>query len=142
MQITLTSKIFPAYLWGLLAIYFVASLAHFISNAEYIAYYPNMPAWVTRETVYLVWLAITAVGISGLVASRIGARLLGAILIAAYGALGLDGLAHYLVALCGEYTLVMNLTIWSEALSGLLLALSFVVFAKRLLRVDAKNFIV
>lgn len=45
------------------AVYCVASLIHFSHNAEYIAFYPNMPAWLTREQVYLVWLAITVPGL-------------------------------------------------------------------------------
>ena len=40
-----------------------------------------------------------------------------------YGAFGLDGLAHYTLALCSEHTLLANITIWSEATSGLLLLL-------------------
>ena len=99
MRLPLTSRIFPAHVWAMLAIYFLASLVHFANNAEYIAYYPNMPAWITRETVYLAWLAITAVGVAGIVLSRCGLPLLGALSLAAYGACGLDGLAHYTLAL-------------------------------------------
>ena len=73
--------------------YFLASLAHFTNNAEYIAYYPNMPAWITRETVYLAWLAITSIGVAGIALSRVGWRVLGAVALAAYGTFGLDGLA-------------------------------------------------
>lgn len=98
--------------------YFAASLAHFSHNAEYIAYYPNMPGWLDRENVYLAWLVVTAVGVGGLVATRMRWRGIGAILIAAYGALGLDGLAHYTLALCSEHTLVTNITIWAEGVSG------------------------
>ena len=39
-----------------------------------------------------------------------------------YGAFGLDGLAHYTLALCSEHSLAMNLTIWFEAVTGLALA--------------------
>jgi hypothetical protein len=132
MRLNLTSSIFPKHVWALLATYFLASLAHFTNNAEYIAYYPNMPAWITRETVYLAWLGVTSVGVAGLLLSRLGWRLLGAISLAAYGAFGLDGLAHYTLALCSEHTLTMNLTIWAEAIGGLLLALSSAAFASRL----------
>jgi len=104
------------------ALYFVASLAHFAHNAEYIAYYPNMPRSVTRETVYLVWLAITAVGATGLAFWRLGLKTMGVLVLAVYGALGPDGLAHYSLALCSEHTLAMNATIWFEAVSGVALA--------------------
>ena len=41
------------------------------------------------------------------------------------------GLAHYTLALCSKHTFMMNLTIWGEAVSGLVLALCCVVFATR-----------
>ncbi len=132
----LSPGIFPKHVWALLAMYFLASLAHFTNNAEYIAYYPNMPAWITRETVYLAWLAITSVGVAGILLSRLGWRFLGAVSLAAYGAFGLDGLGHYTLALCSEHTLAMNLTIWAETIGGLLLALSSAVFASRLKLVE------
>lgn len=134
MRIPLTSSHLPKHVWALLASYFAASLAHFSHNAEYIAYYPNMPGWLDRENVYLAWLAVTAVGVGGLVATRIRWRAIGAILIAAYGALGLDGLAHYTLALCSEHTLVTNITIWAEASLGLLLLLASSIAAVRCVR--------
>ena len=123
--------ILPKRIWALIALYFVASLAHFAHNAEYIAFYPNMPAWITRETVYLVWLAITGVGIAGVVLSRIGWIFLGALCLAVYGALGLDGLGHYTLALCSEHTAAMNFTIWFEAVAGVALAASSLAFARQ-----------
>src|SRR6476619_2789604 len=56
---------FPKHVWTLLAVYFVASLAHFAHNAEFIAYYPNMPAWLTRDDIYLAWSAVTSAGVAG-----------------------------------------------------------------------------
>ena len=113
----------PRYVWILAATYFVASLAHFTHNAEYIAFYPNMPAWLTAEQVYLAWLAVTCIGVAALVLLRLGFRAAGVAFVGLYGAFGLDGLAHYTLALCSEHTLATNLTIWSEAVSGLLLLL-------------------
>ena len=105
-----------------LALYFVASLAHFVHNAEFIALYPNMPGWVTREHVYLVWLAITAVGGAGVVFLQIGWGFLGLLALAAYGLFGLDGLGHYTLALCSEHSFAMNATIWFEVAAGVVLA--------------------
>ena len=111
----------PRHIWVLLAIYFVASSAHFVHNAAYIAYYPQMPSWVTPDRVYLAWSVVTAVGIAGLVALRLRLHATAVVFIAVYGALGLDGLAHYTLALCSEHTFITNVTIWSEAISGLCL---------------------
>ena len=114
----------PRHIRALLATYFVATLAHFVHNAEFIAFYPNMPAWITRETVYLAWLAIASVGVAGIIAARFGWSALGALLLGAYGALGLDGLQHYTLALCSEHTLAANMTIWFEAAAGVALAVA------------------
>ena len=117
-------KTLPGWIWALVAAYFAASLAHFAHNAEYIAFYPNMPAWLTREHVYLAWLAVTGVGVLALIALRMGLHAVGVALVGLYGAFGLDGLAHYTLALCSEHTLATNVTIWSEAVSGLALLLA------------------
>jgi hypothetical protein len=109
-------------LWPLVASYFLASLLHFSHNAEYIALYPNLPASFTRESVYLAWLAVTAVGLAGGALRLLGWPIAAALVLGAYGALGLAGLAHYTLALCSEHTLTTNLTIWFEALTGLSVA--------------------
>ena len=124
MHRSFTSRFLSRHVWTLLAVYFAASLAHFAHNAEFIAFYPNMPVWLTREKVYLAWLAVTSFGIAGLIVLRLGLHAVGTVLIAAYGGLGLDGLAHYTLALCSEHTLVTNLTIWFEAVAGFALALA------------------
>ena len=124
----------PKSIQALMAVYFLATLAHFAHNAEFIAFYPNMPQSLTRETVYLAWLAITAIGVAALIATRFGLPVLGAVLLAAYGAMGLDGLGHYLLALCSEHTLATNLTIWFEVVAGVALLLTSSVLTKRLLQ--------
>lgn len=128
MQFPLTSTLLPRHLWVLLTVYFIASLAHFAHNAEFIAFYPNMPAWITRETVYLSWLAVCSLGVAGLIMCRLGWPAIGALLLAAYGAMGLDGLLHYTLALCSEHTLATNLTIWCEVIAGSVLAVAGVKF--------------
>ena len=77
-----------------------------------------MPAWITSATVYKAWLGIAAVGVVGVGFWCLGWPVLGALLVAAYGALGIDGLAHYTLALCSEHSLAANATIWFEVLSG------------------------
>lgn len=114
----------PGHLRVLLALYFVASLAHFVHNAEFIAFYPNMPAWITPDRVYLAWLGVSAVGAAGIVVCRFGWGALGALLVGGYGALGLDGLGHYTLALCSEHTWGANLTIWFEVITGAALAIA------------------
>ena len=133
MRSMLKRLLLPTHMWVLVAVYFVASLAHFTHNAEFIAFYPNMPDWLTREQVYLAWLAVNSLGIAGLLIARLGLHALGVFLVGAYGALGLGGLGHYTLALCSEHTLATNVTIWSEAASGFVLMLaSALLLARRI----------
>jgi ABC-type antimicrobial peptide transport system permease subunit len=75
---------------------------------------------------------------AGLIVSRCGLRALGALLVGAYGAFGLDGLGHYTLALCSEHTLASNFTIWFEVIAGLVLALaSALLLRRRIARVPA-----
>jgi len=46
---SVTEPVLPKYIWVLAALYFIASLAHFAHNAEYIAFYPGVPTWLTAE---------------------------------------------------------------------------------------------
>jgi hypothetical protein len=116
-----TATQLPKYFWALYAVYSVASLTHFVHNAEFISFYPNMPKWITRETVYLAWLGIGFLGLAGLLMWRFKLFALGMLCMGAYGALGIDGLAHYTLALCGEHTLATNFTIWFEVITGFVL---------------------
>ena len=120
-------------LLALVAAYFAASLAHFGHNAQYIAFYPGMPAWLAPEKVWWFWFAVCGVGLLAWVLTRLGLRALGLLVLGVYGALGLDGLLHYRLGLCSEHTLLANLTIWAEAMTGLMLLLvSAVLFVRRL----------
>ena len=124
MKLVATSSTFPKHIFALAALYCIASLIHFAHNAEYIAFYPNMPDWITRENVYIAWLAITGVGVVGVVLSLVGFQSAAALFIGVYGSLGLDGLGHYALALCSQHTFAMNFTIWFEVIAGATLAVA------------------
>jgi hypothetical protein len=98
-----------------------ASFTHFAHNAEYCGDYPNLPAWITRGSVWLAWAGITLVGASGAWLIRAGHRKTGLGVLAAYGALGCDGLGHYSLAPMARHTVMMNFTIWLEVVAGLTL---------------------
>jgi len=115
---------FPHWLAALAAVYFLASLAHFSHNAAYIAFYPGLPRWITPENVWLAWLGITGIGVVALLLAWLRRSAPALAVLGIYGAFGLDGLAHYTLALCSEHTFVANLTIWSEAGTGLALLLA------------------
>jgi hypothetical protein len=111
-----------AWMGALLLLYVAASLVHFAHNAEYLAAYPNLPTWLSRSDVYLVWLGLAAVGVGGYALYRSGWRLVGLLLLGVYAAFGFDGLLHYTRAPFAAHTAAMNFTIWFEvAAAGLLL---------------------
>jgi hypothetical protein len=105
----------------LVAAYFLTSLGHFAHNAEYLCEYPNLPAWLTRAKVYAAWLAITAVGLAGLILMKNKPVATGLLLVAVYAALGFDGLGHYAVAPMAHHTLGANITIVSEVAAAAML---------------------
>lgn len=121
-----------AVLVALLA-YTAASVLHFVHNAVFLASYPNMPGWISRVVVYGALAGVLTVGACGYALLRCGHRLLGLLVIAAYAALGFDGLAHYSLAPISAHSAAMNFTIWLEvAAAALLLALVVGLIARRL----------
>lgn len=101
-------------LFLLLAVYCLASLVHFVHNAEFLSAYPGLPESWTRMGVYLVWAGITSVGALGWYLLRKGKRKAGLLVCAIYAGFGLDSLAHYIVAPMGAHTFAMNTTILLE----------------------------
>ena len=114
------------WLGGPLLLYLAASLLHFAHNAEYLGDYPNLPAWLGRADVYLVWLGLAVVGIGGYALYRGGWRLAGLLLLGAYAATGFDGLLHYTRAPFTAHTAAKNFTIWFEFVAAGLLLLAVV----------------
>jgi hypothetical protein len=96
----------------------IASFVHFFHNAEFCGDYPNLPAWITRGSVWLAWAGITLIGGSGLWLLRAGWRKSGFGVLMLYGALGCDGLGHYSLAPIARHTAFMNFAIWFEVIAG------------------------
>jgi hypothetical protein len=95
-----------------------ASFTHFAHNAEFCGDYPNLPAWITRGSVWLAWAGLTVIGAGGVWLFRAGHRKSGLGVLAVYGALGCDGLGHYSLAPIARHTAMMNFAIWFEVVAG------------------------
>jgi hypothetical protein len=108
-------RVLPA----LLLLYCAASLVHFAHNAEFLADYPNLPAWLTRAQVYLVWTGITLTGVVGYLLAHTRYPRAGLSILTVYAALGLDGLAHYSRAPFDAHTTMMNFTILFEVAAAI-----------------------
>ena len=118
--------------WALL-VYCATSLLHFAHNAEYLADYPNLPAWITRGSVYVSWCGIFMLGLCGYLLYRRSHEVAGLSLLTIYTALGLDGLLHYGRAPLSSHSIGMNVTILAEAVAaGFALALVIGLAASRL----------
>lgn len=125
-------------LLALLLAYGLASLVHFVHNAEFLRDYPGLPQTWTRAGVYAAWLAMTAIGILGWLLLTRGRALAGLATLVVYAALGLDSLGHYVVAPLTAHSLGMNSTILLEvAAAALVLAEVTRLIARRLRGRDA-----
>jgi hypothetical protein len=111
------SRMLPLALVALAA----TSLVHHAHNAEFLDEYPNMPGWLSAPAVYGAWCVAVLVGVGGYLLLRLGYRMAGTVLLAAYGCYGLDALLHYVVAPLSAHSLAMHFTIALEAAAGALL---------------------
>ena len=115
-----------------LIIYAVASLIHFIHNAEFLDAYPGLPESWSRGGVYLAWIGMTSIGVLGWFLLKKGYRIAGLVVVAVYAVCGLDSLAHYIVAPFSAHTAAMNGTILLEVTAaGLLLTMTMWLLVRR-----------
>ena len=113
-------------LLAFMLLYGAASLAHFMHNAVYLAFYPNLPTWFTPLGVLASWLVIAVIGIVGYWLYRKGLTVVGLTAIALYAALGFGGLDHYVVAPVSAHSLAMNATIVGEVIAASMLLIVIV----------------
>jgi hypothetical protein len=112
-------------------LYALATLLHFVHNAEYLTQYPNLPASWTRTDVYVAWLCLTVLGVLGYVLYVRDRRGIGLSFLALYAGLGFGGFLHYTRASMAHHSAMMNVTIWSEAAAATLLLVNVVALGRR-----------
>lgn len=108
-------------LLAFLLAYMVGSFIHHFHNAQFIDEYPNMPTGFPPAIAYVVWGAVTLVGLAGYYAARKGHEVLGLGALGVYAAYGLLVLGHYKLAPMSAHTVGANVTIWIELVTGALL---------------------
>ena len=99
----------------LLAAHAVASLLHFIPDAEYLPDDPGLPPTWTRLGTYTVWAGITAIGLTGWWLLPCGWRITGLSVVLAGALFGLDSLGRCVAAPMSSHTWAMNATILAAA---------------------------
>jgi hypothetical protein len=102
-------------------VYGFASLVHFTHNALFAEEYPNLPGWITPAIVVATWLAISSIGVLAWLSLRWDVRPLGLGLLTVYAAFGFDAFGHYRLAPLTAHSVAMNVTIWFEGLSAIVL---------------------
>jgi hypothetical protein len=95
-------------------VYGAASLAHFLHNAAYLEFYPNMPPWLTPLGVLSSWLVLAVTGAIGYWLFRKVSTTAGLAVIGIYAAFGFAGLDHYAIAPFSAHSLAMSATILAE----------------------------
>jgi hypothetical protein len=108
--------------WGVLlpvlGVYAAASLFHHVHNASFLSAYPNLPAWLSSEDVYLAWAVVTAVGVLGVMLLCLGRLVAGWLALGVYAALGFTGLDHYTRAPFSAHSPMMNVSILAEVVAA------------------------
>ncbi len=108
-------------------LYGTASLTHFVHNALYLDFYPNLPTWLTPLGVLASWLVVAGIGATGYWLFRNNSPAVGLTTIAPYAGLGFAGLDHYTLAPVSAHSWAMNATIAGEvsAASALLIVIAW-----------------
>jgi hypothetical protein len=101
--------------------YAFASLFHHVHNATFLTVYPNLPPSLSVLGVYVAWAAVTTIGVMGFLLIRYKYLGAGLLTLAIYGACGLDGLAHYVVADFSMHSTMMHFSILAEVFTGVVL---------------------
>jgi hypothetical protein len=104
-------------LLALLVLNVVASLVHYSDNIARWSLYPE-PAWDNARLTDGFWFLMTPAGVAGYWLYRRGNEVAGLALSAAYAAMNLVVLGHYLFASPGDVSPSVNATILFESATG------------------------
>jgi len=109
----------------------LASLLHFVDNTFAIDRYPE-PAWITPLSVVESWCVVTAIAIVALARKSADAVFFAAA--GLYSLVLLSGLLHYAFGAPVHMALRSNVTVLTEAITGVFLAGALLLTGSRLLK--------
>ncbi|MFO7306182.1 MAG: hypothetical protein C0P74_011755 [Gammaproteobacteria bacterium] len=104
-----------------LIVYAGASLFQHVHNALFLSVHSALPSRLSVLNVYAAWAAMSVIGLAGYVLLRQKYLAPALIALVIYGACGLDGLAHYVVAEFSAHPVMMHAAILLETVSGIIL---------------------
>ena len=90
---------------------------HYTDNYLFIDDYPQ-PEWIKAETIYVVWVLLTLIGIAGYLLYRAGRPNLGAAYLLLYSYTGLSSLGHYFFGSFDSFSLKMHALVWADGIAG------------------------
>lgn len=105
-------------LLSLLLISIVSTMIHYTDNFIFFDQYPQ-PDWITLPSIYISWVILTAIGITGYGLYRVRNFGLAYLCLFLYSLTGLSSLGHYLYGDLSEFSAKMHLLIWTDACTGL-----------------------
>ncbi len=113
-----------------------STAAHYTDNALFIEDYPQ-PDWLSPETIFIIWGLLTLLGIAGYLFYRAGQTTTAGLYLLLYSYTGISSLGHYFYGSLDDFSVKMNVLIWTDGLTGLAVAAFAVwILAKRLSRRD------
>jgi uncharacterized membrane protein len=113
----------------LLLAYAVSSLLHFIQDAQYARTHPQS-GWDSVSSVYITWIAISAIGALGYLLHRSSLQWVGRVLLSLYAAVGLDAASHYTQAPITAYSGAMNISIGVQVIMAFVLLMYALIAAE------------
>lgn len=99
-----------------------ATAIHYTDNYISIEDYPQ-PGWIAQETIYVVWILFTLIGIAGYLFFRDEKPVAAAAYLLVYSYTGLSSLGHYAYGSIEQFSSKMHLLIALDGIAGAAVAL-------------------
>jgi len=96
----------------------ISTILHYTDNFVDYDKYPQ-PAWITPDSIYLAWIALTICGVLGYLFYVKNAFWSAYLCLGIYSITGVSSPAHYLYPAHHAFSGKMHLLIWTDAIAGI-----------------------